>query len=160
MSIVPCTSALGLLFVLLWRLREGRRPVTLKTVLIPPFGMATGFSMFLVPAFRIALTWATAAFLTGSLLLAYPLIRTSRLMLEDGVVSVHRSKAFLLVIVGVALGRFMARDYVGRFITLEQTAGLSFVLAFGMVLTWRTSMYLEYRRLVRTTVGPPRAVES
>jgi membrane protein CcdC involved in cytochrome C biogenesis len=109
--------------------------------------------MFPVPAFRISWVWVVAAFLTGSLLLAYPLIRTSRLMHQNGVVTVRRSKAFMLAILVLAVGRYMARGYVGRFLTLEQKAGLFFVLAFGMVLTWRTSMYLEYRQLFQTTVG-------
>jgi len=40
--------------------------------------MATGFSMFVVSGFRVPLAWALAAFLIGALVLAYPLIRTSR----------------------------------------------------------------------------------
>ena len=41
--------------VLAWRVREGRTAVTLRKIVIPPLGMATGFCMFLVPAFRIPL---------------------------------------------------------------------------------------------------------
>ncbi len=32
--------------------------------------------------------------------------------------------------------------------SIQQTAALFFVLAFGMILRWRVSMLLEYRRLV------------
>ncbi|MGI4830797.1 MAG: CcdC family protein [Janthinobacterium lividum] len=151
MLFAPGTSAAGAAFglfaVLVWRLREGRRPVTLKTIVIPPLGMATGFSMFLLPAFRIAWMWALIAFLVGSILLAYPLVRTSRLVLENGSVMVHRSKAFFLVILVLAGVRFLARGYLGKMISLQQTAGLFFILAFGMILAWRTSMYFEYKRL-------------
>ncbi len=45
-------SLAGLCTILLWRVREGRTAVTAKKILIPPMGMATGFCMFFVPAFR------------------------------------------------------------------------------------------------------------
>ena len=32
---------------------------------------------------------------------------------------------------------------------VQQTGALLFVLAFGMILRWRTRMFLEYRRLTR-----------
>lgn len=145
-------AVVGLLVVLLWRVREGRRPVTLRSIVIPPAGMATGFSMFLVPAFRVHASWGVVAFLVGAVGLAYPLIRTSRLILAEGVVLVRRSKVFFLVVLVLALVRFLARNYLGRIISLEQTAGLFFVLAFGMILTWRVSMFFEYKRLVGSAV--------
>ena len=145
-------AVLGLCGVLVWRLREGRRPVTLKTIVIPPMGMATGFSMFFLPAFRVPWTWALGAFLAGSLLLAYPLIRTSRLVIEQDTVMVRRSKAFFLVVLVLAAIRYFARDHIGRIISLQQTAGLFFILAFGMILTWRASMYFEYKRLFRCPI--------
>lgn len=154
MLFAPGTSAvgavLGLFAVLLWRLREGRRPVTMKTIIIPPLGMATGFSMFVMPAFRVSWIWALGAFLIGALLLSYPLIRTSRLVLEGDTVLMRRSKIFFAVVLVLAAVRYLARGYIGKMISLQQTAGLFFILAFGMILAWRTSMYFEYRRLFRS----------
>jgi len=46
-------AVIGLLGVLAWRVREGRTAVTVKKIVLPPLGMATGFCMFLVPAFRV-----------------------------------------------------------------------------------------------------------
>jgi membrane protein CcdC involved in cytochrome C biogenesis len=153
MLFAPGTSVvgavLGLFAVLVWRLREGRRPVTLKTIVIPPLGMATGFSMFILPAFQVPWTWALGAFLVGSLLLAYPLIRTSRLVIEQNTVMMRRSKVFFVVVLILAAIRYLGRDYIGRMISLEQTAGLFFILAFGMILTWRTRMYFQYKKLLR-----------
>ncbi len=34
--------------------------------------------------------------------------------------------------------------------TLEQTGGLFFILAFGMIVRWRVQMLLEYRALTRS----------
>jgi membrane protein CcdC involved in cytochrome C biogenesis len=140
-------AILGFIVILLWRIREGQTPVTAKKILIPPLGMATGFSMFVVPLFRIPWLWALIAFLVGAVLLAWPLVRTSRLHRVDGQIMMHRSKAFFIVIVVLALIRLLAKNYVGRYITLEQTAGLFFVLAFGMIVRWRGQMYHQYRRL-------------
>lgn len=139
---------LGFFAVLAWRIREGRTPVTVKKVIIPPVGMATGFSMFLVPVFRVPWDWALGAFLIGALVLAYPLIRTSKLTREGEAIMMRRSKAFFAVMAVLALIRLAARNYVNKVITLEQTAGLFFVLAFGMILSWRVCMLLEYKRLI------------
>lgn len=62
-------SVLGLVGVLAWRIREGRTAVTVRKIIIPPLGMATGFSMFFVPQFRVPLLWAAVAFLIGAILL-------------------------------------------------------------------------------------------
>jgi membrane protein CcdC involved in cytochrome C biogenesis len=151
MNLLPgmsITSAvLGFLVIMAWRIQEGRSAVTIRKIVIPPLGMATGFCMFVVPQFRVPWMWALDAFVIGALVLAYPLVRTSRLALVGDTVMMHRSAAFFVVVVVLALVRFLARGYIDRFISLEQTAGLSFVLAFGMILRWRMSMYFEYRRI-------------
>ena len=151
MILTPAMSAFGAIMgfcgVMIWRIREGRSAVTKRKILIPPLGMATGFCMFVVPAFRVPWAWAGGAFILGALVLAYPLVRTSRLALVGDTVMMHRSAAFFVVVVVLALVRFLARGYIDRFISLEQTAGLFFVLAFGMILRWRMSMFFEYRRI-------------
>jgi membrane protein CcdC involved in cytochrome C biogenesis len=141
------SALFGFLVIMAWRIKEGRSPVTVRKILIPPAGMATGFCMFFVPAFRMPWEWALAAFAVGALALAYPLIRTSRLTLVGDTVMMHRSAAFFIVIIVLAIVRFAAKGYFDKHITLEQTAGLFFILAFGMILRWRVSMYLEYRRI-------------
>ena len=148
-------SHLGLCAVLRWRIREGRTSVTARKLLIPPMGMATGFCMFFVPAFRFPLTWAIGAFLTGAILLAWPLLATSSLRREGDAIMMKRSGAFFAVIVVLAAVRYFARGYFDSILTLEQTGGLFFVLAFGMILRWRLSLYLSYRTL--TAAQPPLA---
>jgi membrane protein CcdC involved in cytochrome C biogenesis len=59
-----------------------------------------------------------------------------------------RSGAFFAVIVVLAAVRYFARGYFDSILTLEQTGGLFFVLAFGMILRWRATLYLSYRALV------------
>ena len=151
MHISPGASAIvalaGLSAVLVWRVREGRTAVTAKKLLIPPAGMATGFSMFVVPAFRVPWSWALIAFLLGAIALAYPLLLTSRLERVGSAIMMKRSGAFFAVVVGLAAIRYFARGYFDRLLTLEQTGGLFFILAFGMILRWRVSMFLDYRAM-------------
>jgi membrane protein CcdC involved in cytochrome C biogenesis len=138
----------GAAVILAWRVRETQRPVTARSILIPPLGMATGFSMFLSPPFRVPWTWALGAFLVGALVLSYPLTHTSRLTRRGDVIMLHRSRAFLAILVGLVVLRLALRNYVEHLISPTQTAGLFFILAFGMILRWRVGMWLEYRRLV------------
>jgi membrane protein CcdC involved in cytochrome C biogenesis len=151
MTLTPEISAasaiLGFFVILAWRIQEGRSAVTARKIIIPPLGMATGFCMFFVPAFRVPWVWALGAFVIGALVLAYPLVRTSRLTLDGDTVMMRRSAAFFVVVVVLGIVRFFARGYLDTYISLEQTAALFFVLAFGMILRWRMSMFFQYRRL-------------
>lgn len=149
-------AVLGFCGVMIWRIREGRSPVTVRKIVIPPLGMSTGFCMFIVPAFRVPWLWAISAFAVGALVLAYPLIRTSRLdWHHDGeTIMMRRSAAFFIVVVVLAVIRFAAKGYLDRFISLEQTGGLFFILAFGMILRWRFSMLREYHRVLATPPQP------
>ncbi|MGA7107890.1 MAG: cytochrome c biogenesis protein CcdC [Terracidiphilus sp.] len=137
----------GLLAVTMWRLREARSAVSLKKIVIPPLGMATGFSMFVVPAFRIPWTWAGLAFLIGAAALAWPLLLTTRLERRGDAVMMKRSSAFLAVLLALAATRFLARGYFDTILTGQQTAGIFFILAFGMIVVWRAKLLLDYRRL-------------
>jgi len=141
------TALAGFTGVLIWRIREGRTAVTLRKIIIPPLGMSTGFCMFIVPNFRVPWLWALSAFLIGAIALAFPLLATSRLHREGSVIVMKRSGAFFAVVVGLAIVRYAARSYLDAYMSVEQTAALFFVLAFGMILRWRMSMYFEYRAL-------------
>ncbi len=140
-------SVAGLAGVLIWRVREGRTAVTARKILFPPLGMATGFSMFVVPAFRVPWTWALGAFLIGAIALAYPLLLTSSLQRTGDVIMMKRSGAFFTVVIALAAIRYLARGYFDSLLTIEQTGGVFFILAFGMILRWRMDMFLKYRSL-------------
>ncbi len=139
---------MGFFAVLVWRIREGRTAVTVRKIIIPPLGMATGFCMFVAPQFRVPWLWALSALLLGGLVLAYPLLKTSRLKIVGDQVMMHRSAAFFGVIAVLAIIRIAAHTYLDTVISIQQSAGLFFILAFGMIVRWRMSMYFEYRRLV------------
>ena len=140
-------ALIGTLAVLAWRVRESRRPVSLGSLIIPPLGMSTGFSMFAMPAFRIPWTWGLAAFVLGAFVFAYPLVSSPQLTIEDGLIMMRRSRWFLVVILGLAAVRLGLREYVSSIISVQQTAGLFFVLAFGMIVRWRTTLLMKYRQV-------------
>jgi membrane protein CcdC involved in cytochrome C biogenesis len=140
-------AIVGLLAVIAWRIREARGAVSIKKIVMPPLGMATGFSMFVVPAFRVPWSWAATAFLTGAVALAYPLLLTTRLVRQGDLIMMQRSNAFFTVILGLAAIRLMARGYLDTVLSAQQTGGLFYLLAFGMIVRWRAQMLLEYRRL-------------
>lgn len=147
-------SVIGLIGVMIWRFREGRSAVTARKIIIPPLGMATGFCMFISPQFRVPLLWAAIAFLIGAILLAWPLLATSRLERDGDAIMMRRSSAFFLVVVALAAIRYFARGYFDSILTIQQTAGLFFILAFGMILRWRLKMYSQYRTLVAAQQAP------
>jgi membrane protein CcdC involved in cytochrome C biogenesis len=154
-ALTAVVSLVGLAGVLMWRVREGRTAVTAKKLLMPPIGMATGFCMFLVPAFRIPLAWGLASFVIGYLFLAWPLLATSGLHRDGNVIMMKRSGAFFAVVIVLAVIRYIARDYFDRFMTLEQTGALFYLLAFGMIVRWRIKLFGAYRALIAGATAQP-----
>jgi membrane protein CcdC involved in cytochrome C biogenesis len=75
------------------------------------------------------------------------LLLTTRLELRGDTVMMKRSSAFLAVLLVLAAVRFFARGYFDTFLDEKQTAGLFFILAFGMIVCWRAKLLFEFRRL-------------
>jgi membrane protein CcdC involved in cytochrome C biogenesis len=155
--IMVAVSVVGFAGVLAWRVREGRTVVTLKKIVMPPLGMATGFCMFLYPPSRVPVLWGLAAFLIGALVFAYPLLLTSDLHLENGEIRMKRSNAFFAVIVVLALVRLVARGYFDTFLSVPQSGAIFYLLAFGMILRWRAKLFLAYRSLAAVSPLPATA---
>jgi membrane protein CcdC involved in cytochrome C biogenesis len=149
-ALTAAVSLIGLAGVLAWRVREGRSVVTLKKIVMPPLGMATGFCMFFYPPCRVPFLWGLAAFLIGAVLFAVPLLLTSDLHLHNGEIRMKRSSAFFAVIIILAVIRWAARGYFDSFLSLEQTGAIFYLLAFGMILRWRLKLLLAYRALTAT----------
>jgi membrane protein CcdC involved in cytochrome C biogenesis len=146
LRIGPIVGGLGLL---LWRVQETRMPVSIKSIVIPPLGMSTGFCMFFAPATRVPWSWAAVSLAFGLFVLSWPLISSSKLEPRDGVIYMKRSRAFLWIIFGLFSIRILLHDYIGQFITPLQTAAVFYLMAFGMIVRWRATLYVAYRRLIR-----------
>jgi membrane protein CcdC involved in cytochrome C biogenesis len=135
--------------LLAWRVRETRVPVTRKAIVIPPVAMSTGFGMFFAPVMRVPWSWAIAALVLGAGVLAWPLLRSTRLEPRDGVVYMKRSRAFLVILLVLLAIRLLLHDYIGHLISPLQTAAVFYLLAFGMIVRWRWEMYRQFQSLVR-----------
>jgi membrane protein CcdC involved in cytochrome C biogenesis len=155
MNVIPIiVSLVGAAAVLAWRMRETTRPVTARKIVIPPLGMSTGFSMFAYAPMRIPLLWGLSSFALGALVFSYPLIKSSKLVRDGGHVMLRRSPAFLWILLGLVAVRLALRGYVEQYVSPVQTGSIFFVLAFGMIVTWRVLMFREYRRLTQTAPDP------
>jgi membrane protein CcdC involved in cytochrome C biogenesis len=143
-------TLVGAVVVLIWRAHEGRRAVTPRTILIPPIGMATGLSMFAVPATRVPVMWAIAALTLGAVVFAIPLLRTSRLVRQGEQVLVQRSRAFVAILLALVAVRFGLRTWIEQYVSSPQTGAMFYLLAFGAIVRWRVTMWFDYRRLVST----------
>ena len=148
-SLLPgLVAAAGAAAILAWRVHETRRPVSARSILIPPIGMSTGFSMFLLPDFRVSWLWALGALFVGAFLLAIPLVRSTRLTWQGDTVMMRRSRAFIGILLGLVAIRLLLRNYVAHILPARQTASVFFILAFGMIARWRAWMWMKYQALV------------
>ncbi|ETT30467.1 MULTISPECIES: CcdC family protein [unclassified Paenibacillus] len=147
-SLLHVGSTLGAVFMALMvifiRMKASARPVTIRKIWIPPLGMSTGFAMFVVPEVRFPWWWAAAAFLVGWFIFAYPLIRSTRFEEREGLIYAQRSKSFAFILLGLLLVRTLLHEFINRYVSVPQSGGLFFILAFGMILHWRLFMYKHY----------------
>lgn len=152
--IVTIGAALMAVSVLIVRLKASRKPVTVKKIIIPPLGMATGFAMFIAPEMHIPLLWALIAFVVGWLLFSYPLIKTTHFEIVGEEVFAKRSPGFAFILIGLLVLRLALHEVVEQYISVLQTGSVFFLLAFGMILRWRLFMLKEYRAITGLT-NPP-----
>jgi membrane protein CcdC involved in cytochrome C biogenesis len=60
----------------------------------------------------------------------------------------QRSRAFLGILLALLAVRLLLHDYIGHLISPLQTAAVFYLLAFGMIVRWRWTMYRQYQALV------------
>jgi len=139
---------IGALAVIAVRWQAAKRPTSARKIMIPALGMISGFLMFVIPILRVPWLYALIAFAAGWLL-SPPLIWTSQMRVEGDKVYLRRSPAFILVLIGLLIVRLILDNVISKYVTLPQTGGMFFILAFGMLLPWRIVMLLRYRSIVR-----------
>ncbi|MGE5703435.1 MAG: CcdC family protein [Clostridia bacterium] len=134
------------------RMRAAKKPISLRKIIAPPFFMSTGFLMFVVPETATPISYELIAFLAGTVL-SVPLILTSKFEVVGKDVYLKRSKAFFFILVGLLLLRMTLKVEIGNSFSPMQTAGLFFVLAFGMLVPWRVAMAFMYKNLLKKQAG-------
>jgi len=143
--VVPVMMATIVIFV---RMLGTKKPVSARRIILPPLFMSTGFLMFHFPETSTPLTYDVIAFFTGAVL-SIPLILTSRFETVGQEVYLRRSNIFVVILLILVLIRLLIKVWMGDTFTLMQSAGLFFILAFGMILPWRVAMLYMYRRLIK-----------
>lgn len=140
-------SLLAGFMLILVRIRAGKQPTSLRKIVIPPFGMATGFMMFAFPITHIPWGWGLAAFGTGMLIFSFPLVVTTRLERIEADIYVRRSKAFIFIMITLLAIRLALHRVVEQYMSIPQTGAMFYLLAFGMIIPWRLAMVSDFMRL-------------
>ncbi|UOF90648.1 cytochrome c biogenesis protein CcdC [Fodinisporobacter ferrooxydans] len=136
------------LLVIVVRMKASKKPTSLTKILMPPIGMSTGFFMFLAPETRLPWLYVFIAVVVGGIF-SLPLIATSKFEYLNGNIYLKRSKGFPLILLFLLALRIGLHNYVEQYISLPQTGGAFFILAFAMIVPWRYVMYVRYRALLQ-----------
>ncbi|WP_067728928.1 CcdC family protein [Oceanobacillus damuensis] len=128
------------------RLRASKKPASVKKIILPPLFMSTGALMFLFPVFHISWVQMLEAFLVG-MIFSILLIKASRFEVRGDDIFLIPSRAFPFILIGLLVIRIIIKLIVGSHISLGETSGMFFMLAFGMIITWRTVMLYQFLQL-------------
>lgn len=142
-SVVAAFMAVTMIFV---RLKAAKRPTSVKRIILPPLFMSTGSFMFLSPVFRVQWIEVIEALAVGVIFSIF-LIRFSKFEIKSNEIYLIPSKAFAAILFGLLLVRIVIKLIIGSYISLGETSGLFFLLAFGMILSWRIAMLYKYKKL-------------
>lgn len=133
---------------LIVRQKAAKRPITAKKIILPPLFMATGFWMFIFEEFRVPWMQVLEAFSVGVLFSLF-LTKTTHFKKRGGEIYVQPSKAFIFILVGLLIVRVIAKMVLSSSIDVGELGGMFFILAFGMIVSWRIGMYIKYQQLVK-----------
>ena len=139
-------AAFMAIFVMVIRLKAAKKPTNAKKIILPPFFMATGAFMYLVPKFRLTGMEIVEAVVVGMLFSIF-LIKTSKFEIRENDIYLKRSKAFIFILIGLLAIRIIMKSILSSTIDPFQLSGMFFLLAFSMLLPWRIAMYLDYKKL-------------
>ncbi|UFU01135.1 cytochrome c biogenesis protein CcdC [Radiobacillus kanasensis] len=145
-TVVGAFMAISMIFV---RLKASRKPTSALRIILPPLFMSTGALMFLFPVFRVEWTQVLEAFCVGAIFSIF-LIRSSQFQIKDKAIYLVPSKQFVFILIGLLIVRILLKLIVGHTISVGETSGMFFLLAFGMIITWRSAMLIKYSKMKKT----------
>lgn len=128
------------------RLKVAKKPTSIKKIILPPLFMSTGALMFIFPEFQIKWIQVFEAIAVGMICSVF-LIKTSKFEIQEQDIYLIPSKAFAFILIGLLLFRVIFKLAMGSSISLGETSGMFFMLAFGMIVTWRISMLYKFMQL-------------
>lgn len=139
-------AALMGLAVIVVRMKAQNYPTNAKKIVLPPFFMATGALMYVVPYFRLNGSEIIEAILVG-LFFSLFLIFTSNFEVKGSEIYMKRSKLFPVILISLLIIRSVGKFFLSDSIDPGQLASMFFLLAFSMIVPWRIAMYVKYKKL-------------
>ncbi|ARD49575.1 hypothetical protein SporoP37_01075 [Sporosarcina sp. P37] len=133
-------------FVYTMRAKASNKPIQARKIILPPLFMSTGMLMFLFDEFQVPWTQVLEASLVGVVFSAF-LIYTTTFELKNDGIYLKKSKAFLIILLGLLVIRAVGKIVLSNSIDVGELGGMFFILAFSMILPWRIGMLLKYKKL-------------
>ncbi|MBB6452817.1 membrane protein CcdC involved in cytochrome C biogenesis [Salirhabdus euzebyi] len=134
------------------RMKAAKKPASVKKIILPPFMMSTGALMFLFPQFQVSWIQVLEAVSVG-IIFSVLLIVSSKFEIKGNDIYLIPSKAFVFILFGLLALRIILKTIVGQSISFGETSGMFFLLAFGMIISWRTAMLLKFLKLKKQLDG-------
>ncbi|MCE5680449.1 DUF1453 family protein [Staphylococcus pseudintermedius] len=132
--------------VIVIRMKAQKYPVNTKKIILPPFFMATGALMYVVPYFRLTGFEIIESVVLG-VVFSSVLIMTSHFEVKGRQIYLKKSKAFPFVLVTLLLFRTVLKVFLGNSVDPGELAGMFFLLAFSMLVPWRLAMLYRYKKI-------------
>ncbi|WP_186577369.1 CcdC family protein [Aquibacillus kalidii] len=142
-TVVGMMMAIAMIFV---RLKASRKPASVMKIILPPLFMSTGALMFIFPIFQIGWREVVEAIFVG-MVFSILLTLTTKFEIRDGEIYLIPSKFFVIILFGLLLVRIILKWIIGQSVAVGETSGMFFLLAFGMIVTWRLSMLYKFKKL-------------
>ncbi|ASE36002.1 MULTISPECIES: CcdC family protein [Staphylococcus] len=137
--------------VIIIRMKAQKFPVNEKKIILPPFFMATGALMYVVPYFRLTGMEILESIILG-VIFSSVLIWTSKFEVQGSEIYMKRSKAFPIILISLLVIRTVIKIFVSNTIDPGQLAGMFFLLAFSMIVPWRLAMLYRFKKLQKQMI--------
>lgn len=139
------------IIVIVVRMKAQKFPVNEKKIILPPFFMATGALMYVVPYFRLTGMEILESIILG-VLFSSVLIWTTRFEINGTNVYMKRSKAFPIILISLLIIRTVIKIFISSEIDPGEIGGMFFLLAFCMIVPWRIAMLYKYKQIEKNLV--------
>ena len=134
------------------RMKAQQFPVNEKKIILPPFFMATGALMYVVPYFRLTGLEIIECIVLG-VVFSTILMWTSRFETHGSEIYMKRSKAFPVILISLLLIRTLIKIFISNKIDPGELAGMFFLLAFCMIVPWRLAMLYKFKKVKKQIIN-------
>ena len=138
--------------VIIIRMKAQKFPVNEKKIILPPFFMATGAFIYVIPYFRLTGAEMLESLVLG-VLFSLVLIWTTHFEVQGTKVYMKRSKAFPIILISLLVIRTVIKIFISSEIDPGEIGGMFFLLAFCMIVPWRLAMLYKFKKIEKELVN-------